>query len=134
MRQLWEGASMRNNRSTALAVLTLVAIGLGTSGCRSTEPPAARPQEKVSAPAGEIVFPAAEQHGAMATTILALQAEPDQLQFPGKIVLPDNESWHVGVLSTGRIERVYANLGDFVHKGQVLARMHSHDVHDAKAT
>jgi cobalt-zinc-cadmium efflux system membrane fusion protein len=48
-------------------------------------------------------------------------------------VLPDNESWQVGVLTTGRIERVYANLGDYVHRGQVLARMHSHDVHEARA-
>jgi cobalt-zinc-cadmium efflux system membrane fusion protein len=48
-------------------------------------------------------------------------------------VLPDNESWQVGVLTTGRIERVYANLGDYVRKGQILARMHSHDVHEARA-
>src|SRR3954470_12930105 len=28
---------------------------------------------------------------------------------------------------------VYFNLGDFVKKGQILARMHSHDVHEAPA-
>ena len=81
----------------------------------------------------EIVVPVAEQRGAIATTTLAVQQESDLLQFPGKIVLPDNESWHVGVLTTGRIERVYANLGDYVRKGEVLARMHSHDVHEALA-
>jgi cobalt-zinc-cadmium efflux system membrane fusion protein len=81
----------------------------------------------------EIVLPVTEQRGAITTTTLAVQQESDLLQFPGKIVLPDNESWHVGVLTTGRIERVYANLGDYVHKGEVLARMHSHDVHEAQA-
>ena len=81
----------------------------------------------------EIVLPVAEQQGAIATTTLAVQEEPDVFQFPGKIVLPDNESWQVGVLTTGRIERVYANLGDYVQKGEVLARMHSHDVHEAQA-
>lgn len=51
----------------------------------------------------------------------------------GRIVLPDNATWRVGVLAEGRVEKVYFNLGDSVKKGQVLARMHSHDVHDARA-
>ena len=81
----------------------------------------------------EIVLPVAEQRGGGGTTTRGVQQESDLLQSPGKIVLPDNESWHVGVLTTGRIERIYANLGDYVHKGEVLARMHSHDVHEAQA-
>jgi cobalt-zinc-cadmium efflux system membrane fusion protein len=51
----------------------------------------------------------------------------------GRIVLPDNATWRVGVLAEGRVEKVYFNLGDSVQKGQVLARMHSHDVHEARA-
>jgi cobalt-zinc-cadmium efflux system membrane fusion protein len=62
-----------------------------------------------------------------------LTKESDILRVPGRIVLPDNASWRVGVLAEGRIESVSANLGDFVHKGQILARMHSHEVHEARA-
>jgi membrane fusion protein, heavy metal efflux system len=51
----------------------------------------------------------------------------------GHIALPDNATWRVGVLAEGRVEKVYFNLGDFVEKGQVLARMHSHDVHETRA-
>jgi cobalt-zinc-cadmium efflux system membrane fusion protein len=51
----------------------------------------------------------------------------------GRIALPDNATWRVGVLAEGRVEKVYFNLGDSVTKGQVLARMHSHDVHEARA-
>jgi cobalt-zinc-cadmium efflux system membrane fusion protein len=51
----------------------------------------------------------------------------------GRIALPDNATWRVGVLAEGRVEKVYFNLGDYVKKGQVLARMHSHDVHEARA-
>jgi multidrug efflux pump subunit AcrA (membrane-fusion protein) len=51
----------------------------------------------------------------------------------GRIALPDNATWRVGVLAEGRVETVYFNLGDSVKKGQVLARMHSHDVHEARA-
>jgi multidrug efflux pump subunit AcrA (membrane-fusion protein) len=59
--------------------------------------------------------------------------EAKTLRAPGRIVLPDNASWRVGVLVEGRIESVSANLGEFVHKGQVLARMHSHEAHEARA-
>ncbi|WP_433968039.1 efflux RND transporter periplasmic adaptor subunit [Tunturiibacter gelidiferens] len=51
----------------------------------------------------------------------------------GHIALPDNATWRVGVLAEGRVEKVYFNLGDFVRKDQVLARMHSHDVHETRA-
>jgi cobalt-zinc-cadmium efflux system membrane fusion protein len=51
----------------------------------------------------------------------------------GRIALPDNATWRVGVLAEGRVEKVYFNLGDYVKKGEVLARMHSHDVHEARA-
>lgn len=51
----------------------------------------------------------------------------------GKISLPDNATWRLGVLAEGRVENVYANLGDRVSRGQVLARVHSHDVHEARA-
>jgi len=51
----------------------------------------------------------------------------------GKIALPDNATWRVGVLAEGRVDSVDANLGDSVSRGQVLAKVHSHDVHEARA-
>jgi membrane fusion protein, heavy metal efflux system len=51
----------------------------------------------------------------------------------GHIALPDNATWRVGVVAEGRVEKVYFNLGDSVKKGQVLARIHSHEVHDIRA-
>src|SRR6266567_413655 len=62
---------------------------------------------------------------------LGVQVMPQRAK--GHIALPDNATWRVGVLAEGRVEQVYSNLGDFVSKGQVLARMHSHDVHEARA-
>src|SRR6266699_1475675 len=62
---------------------------------------------------------------------LGVQVMPHRAK--GHISLPDNSTWRVGVLAEGRVEQVYSNLGDFVSKGQVLARMHSHDVHEARA-
>jgi membrane fusion protein, heavy metal efflux system len=132
----------RSIQSTQAIVMlgSVVAIAGLTSGCRSSAAASeanaqanASTAAKTAGDGAEIVLPVAVQQGAIATTTLAVQEEPEVLRFPGKIVLPDNESWQVGVLTTGRIERVYANLGDYVRKGQVLARMHSHDVHEARA-
>lgn len=126
--------------------LLLLASLAPVSGCKSHAPKEVQAQnaqeskpgdgDKADAKqgTGEIYLSAAEQKGVVVTTPLAASNEPDLLHFPGKIALPDNETWRVGVLTNGRIERVYANLGDYVHKGQVLARMHSHDVHEAQAS
>jgi hypothetical protein len=39
----------------------------------------------------------------------------------------------VGAITEGRIAKVLANPGDFVKTGQVIARMHSHDIHESRA-
>ena len=83
----------------------------------------------------EIVLPLSEQDAGMIQThVAALSEEPDVLRVAGRIALADDRMWRVGVLVTeGRVEVIYAGLGDYVRKGQVLARMHSHDLHDARA-
>jgi cobalt-zinc-cadmium efflux system membrane fusion protein len=118
---------------TCAAVL-LNACGNGTGKAPETENKARESAKQDSSKAGQVVISAAEQ------TAQHIEIEPatvtkesNILRAPGRIVLPDNASWRVGVLVEGRIESVVANLGDFVHKGQVLARMHSHEVHEARA-
>jgi cobalt-zinc-cadmium efflux system membrane fusion protein len=118
---------------TCAAVL-LNACGNGTGKAPETENKARETAKQDSSKAGQVVISAAEQ------TAQHIEIEPatvtkesNILRAPGRIVLPDNASWRVGVLVEGRIESVVANLGDFVHKGQVLARMHSHEVHEARA-
>src|SRR3984893_17103126 len=82
----------------------------------------------------EIVLPASEQSaGIIQAQAAALSEEPDTLRVVGRIALADDRTWRVGVLTEGRVQIVYAGLGDYVKKGQVLARMHSHELHDARA-
>jgi membrane fusion protein, heavy metal efflux system len=82
----------------------------------------------------EIVLPPSEQSGGLIQTqVAALSQEPDILRVTGRIALADDRTWRVGVLTEGRVEIVYAGLGDYVKKGQVLARMHSHELHEARA-
>jgi cobalt-zinc-cadmium efflux system membrane fusion protein len=81
----------------------------------------------------EVVLPAQQAEGVIGVEILASSNEPELLQAPGKISLADQSSWRIGVLTSGRVEKVYVNLGDIVQEGQLLAGIHSHDVHEARA-
>src|ERR1700676_4064537 len=82
----------------------------------------------------EIVLPPSEQDaGTIRVQAAVLSEEPDTLRVAGRIVLADDRTWRVGVLTEGRVEIVYAGLGDYVKKGQVLARMHSRELHEARA-
>ncbi|HTF62565.1 MAG TPA: efflux RND transporter periplasmic adaptor subunit, partial [Edaphobacter sp.] len=87
-----------------------------------------------TAKSGQVAISVSEQTAQqIATESAKITKESNTLRVPGRIVLPDNASWRVGILVEGRIESVFANLGDFVRKGQVLARVHSHDIHEARA-
>ena len=120
-----------------LAASIMIMLGFLATGCQ-TNP--AEPQDK---PAAQT-----ETKNAPNEVTLSTQAQTEQKitiapveggmailpqRAKGRIALPDNASWRVGVLAEGRVEDVYFNLGDLVKKGQVLARMHSHDVHEARA-
>ncbi|HYM07303.1 MAG TPA: efflux RND transporter periplasmic adaptor subunit [Terriglobales bacterium] len=55
------------------------------------------------------------------------------LRVKGRIALADDRTWRVGVRTVGSVVAVYANLGDYVRKGQVLARYHADEVRDSRA-
>jgi membrane fusion protein, heavy metal efflux system len=52
----------------------------------------------------------------------------------GRLVNNENTTWRVGAVTDGRIVHVFAKVGDVVKEGQLLADMHSHDIHEARAS
>jgi membrane fusion protein, heavy metal efflux system len=82
---------------------------------------------------GEVIIPVSEQAGLIESEVAQVRNVPDVIRVPGLIALADNGKWRVGAITSGRIERVLVSQGDYVHVGQILAQMHSHDVHEAKA-
>ena len=111
--------------------ILLISSCFFTAACGSGAPAA---EHVAQSNKDEIVLPASEQAGSLIQTeAAALSEEPDILRVAGRIALADDRTWRVGVLTEGRVEIVYAGLGDYVKKGQVLARMHSHELHDARA-
>ena len=51
----------------------------------------------------------------------------------GQLQLNEDKTWHVGAVTEGRIVGVPVHLGESVSAGQILAQMHSHEVHDSRA-
>jgi cobalt-zinc-cadmium efflux system membrane fusion protein len=62
-----------------------------------------------------------------------LEALPQLLQVTGRAGVDENRTSRVGSIVDGRVIAVLANVGDRVEKGRLLARLHSHEVHDARA-
>ena len=110
-----------------LCSLVMAACNGGTSNAPASEH-AAHPNK------GEIVLTAAQQAaGMIQTQTVALSDAADTLRVTGRIALADDRIWRVGVRADGLVMAVYAGLGDFVQKGQVLARYHADEVREARA-
>lgn len=122
---------MNFKRVSSAAALVVIALLLG---CREEQKAElANKTANVESGAAEIVIPAAQQAGVIESRSIQYRELPETLRVPGRITLPDNRSWRVGAITNGRIEGVKVSQGDYVRKGQLLAQMHSHDVHDVKA-
>jgi len=55
------------------------------------------------------------------------------IEVTGQVAINEERSVRVGSLFTGRILEVPVRTGDRVRKGQPLAKMHTHEVHEAQA-
>jgi len=112
-------------------VLLLAAAALIFSSCSTHgRQEAKKPPDD---PPGEVIIPVSEQAGVIQSEVAQVRDVADVIRVPGLIALADNGRWRVGAITSGRIERVLVSQGDYVQAGQILARMHSHDVHEAKA-
>jgi multidrug efflux pump subunit AcrA (membrane-fusion protein) len=49
----------------------------------------------------------------------------------GSLTVDEEKTDHIGVVFPGIITQVLVNVGDHVSEGQVLARLHAHDLHEA---
>jgi membrane fusion protein, heavy metal efflux system len=112
--------------------IVLAVVLAGCSGPKaSTEAPAATESK---ANKDEVALSPEQQSSALIETRpAAFSQEPEMLRVKGHIAIADDRVWKVGVRTVGSVLAVYANLGDFVHKGQILARYHADEVRDSRA-
>jgi cobalt-zinc-cadmium efflux system membrane fusion protein len=62
-----------------------------------------------------------------------LRTIPTELSAVGQVTMDERATQHIGALADGRIVNVYVLPGDTVKRGQVLAKLHSHLVHESVA-
>jgi membrane fusion protein, heavy metal efflux system len=78
------------------------------------------------------VSPAALANTGVETSQIHMASVPSRFRVTGQIALNEERTAHVGTYVDGRVTDLSAQVGDYVRKGQVLARMHSHAVHETR--
>lgn len=123
-------------KRTILLIPSLLALAACGSG-PAPAPPAAAQAESKPEPASEpgVVTLDEKMNGREWIIVEQVKqgAAVESIQATGRLTTHEDSTWKVGSITDGRIIRVLAKLGDHVTAGQVLARLHSHDVHEARA-
>ena len=112
-------------------VVLMIALAAATGCNREAQP--ARDSAPTVARTEVVLSPAAQKEGQIETQPVKTSDAPDVLRVPGRIALAENRSWRVGVRTDGLVVAVMAEAGDYVRKGQVLARYHADEVRDSRA-
>jgi cobalt-zinc-cadmium efflux system membrane fusion protein len=123
---------------TIVGSLAIWACQSKSTSLSSPDTPAVTSQTEVSQKgkkdASAVVLDAAEQQkGHIVVEPVGLKEMATMLAVPGQLTASEDQIWRVGAIAGGRVEDVSAHLGDFVRVGQILGRIHSHDVHEARA-
>lgn len=120
-----------NQRILAASILLGAMLAASCNHSPKAEAPAQKPQKTKT---DEVVLSPEQQAAAMIEVQPATASEqPGLLRVKGKIALADDRTWRVGVRTSGMVAMVYAGLGDYIHKGQILARYHADEVRDSRA-
>ena len=71
-----------------------------------------------------------QRRGGIQTDFVLVQRVPRSLSVAGQVVMDEQHTSHLGTIADGRITAVNVLAGATVHRGQVLASLHSHAVHE----
>lgn len=117
----------------AVALIVCLAAGCQRPAAPPANVEAARP-EAVEKAANEVVLDAKMQAQARLRVAEVMQRSmPQTVVANGRLAMNENTTWHVGAVTDGRVIRVHVVPGDRVKQDQLLAGLHSHDIHEARA-
>lgn len=118
-------------------VVLIGAAGLGflpLQSCTREKAPEPLPETAAPAERDMVTLDESAVAGGRVTWEAAKVASlPQTLQVTGRFGVDEDRTSRVGSIVDGRVVRVSANVGDRVAQGSVLAYIHSHEVHDARA-
>ena len=112
-------------------VLILVLVAASAACQRSAAETTGAP--KPAARTEVVLSPASQADGQIETKPAIVVTDFDSYRVSGHIALADNRTWRVGIRTDGVVVALNAGLGDYVRKGDVLARYHADEVRDSRA-
>ena len=115
-----------------MPVLLLILLLLASCGTKP-EMPVAKALE--TAPEkGEIALSAEARKNAGIEVVEVREESLDTpLEAPGQLTWNEERTWTVGVVASGMVRAVSGQVGDRVKQGDVMARYHTHDIHETQA-
>jgi cobalt-zinc-cadmium efflux system membrane fusion protein len=123
-----------------LRVVVIAGLLAGVAACSRApvaieNSPAAKAASKpVNDSSNEVVLSeAAQKNGGVRVEQALLSALAMSIEANGMVMANGDRTWNVGAFVPGRITEVLVNQGDRVKAGDILARLHSHEVHDTRA-
>ena len=119
--------------SLILAVFVFALItGCGKSGPDTVKADAPKPADEASK-TSVTMDAALQKEAGIAVETVAARGLPQVIRASARITQDENFTWRVGAITEGRIAAIFANVGDAVKADQVIARMHTHDIHESRA-
>lgn len=106
------------------------------AGCtrEKTPPQPPAPAKPEPAAANTVTLDEGAQKGAGVRVEAATERSlPEVVRASARLTNDENHTWRVGAITEGRVVKVFATAGDTVEEGRPLARIHTHEVHDARA-
>ncbi len=119
-----------------LSLASLVSCGGGSGGTdahSSADSPANKEKPKGNASSSVKIEGDAQRRAGITVVRVQPVSVAKYFTASGQIVVNEERTSHIGTYTDGRVTEVHANVGDPVRRGMVLARMHSHDVHETRA-
>lgn len=107
----------------------LLACVITLCSCQTQAPTASNPPK----PENLDLSPAAVKNANIEVVSARIETIDQTIEAPGKLTWNEDKTVSIGVVATGKVIHVYSKVGDIVKENQMLARMHTHDVHDTKA-
>ena len=116
---------------TSLTTIVIAALLLGSIWSCHRQPDAAS-AARSQFPSNVIIIQPGSQEVAGFAFITARSSRlPLTTTAVGSLTVNEERTDHIGVAFAGIITQVLVSIGDHVKDGQVLARLHSHDLHEA---
>jgi cobalt-zinc-cadmium efflux system membrane fusion protein len=115
-------------------LLTFVMSCAFLQSCASKSAPVTDRETHAAAPRDIVVDSKTQQQLGVEVQPALARSVAASITATGQLQLNEDRTWHVGAVIEGRMIAVPVHLGEIVKAGQVIAQMHSHEVHDSRAS